>query len=104
MPLLKEELLASSSSKGISLLEGVLPSRFGVVRIVAVVEPGFQFGVRQHFIRFVDSSHLLLRFLLGNTFRLGLIRVMLLSQLAVGTLDSSLIGISTDSENLVVVL
>lgn len=89
-----------SAAEWVSLVKALLLVRIGVV---AAVEARAQFRVAEHFIRLVDARHLLLGILLGETLLGGLVRVVLLGQLAVGGFDLSLISVVWDADDLVVV-
>lgn len=74
------------------------------VGVVAHVEAAAELGVGEDLVGLVDGGHLLLGVLLGQPLLSGLVRVVLLGQLAVGALDLALVGVAPHSDHLVVVL
>lgn len=85
-------------------VEGVALLLLVGVGVVAHVEAAAELGVGQDLVGLVDGGHLLLGVLLGDPLLGGLVRVVLLGQLAVGALDLALVGIPRHPEHLVVVL
>lgn len=77
--------------------------RLGVIRIIAIVVSRTQLRVGQDFVRLVDGGHLFLRLVLGHTLGVRLVRVVLLHQLTVRSLDRPFVRVPTDPEDLVVI-
>lgn len=102
-PLLKEELLASTSAVAErAAVEGVLLLLLAV-RIIPAVEAGAQLRVAEDFICLVDLGHFLLGLLLGHALRSRFVRVEFLGQGAVLPLDEAGVGVGVDVEDSVVV-
>lgn len=95
-------MLATTGTKRM-LLEWV-SLRFVVVGIIASVEACPKFLIRKNLIRLVNSGHLLLSFFFGNTLRSGFIRVVFFSQLAISAFDCSVVCVTANTKDFVVVL
>jgi len=83
------------------MLETLLLMR---IRVVPTIEARAQFRIAEHFVRLVDACHLLLSIFFCETLLGRLVGVMLLGQFSVGRLNLSLVGVTRNVENLIVVL
>lgn len=101
-PVAEKELLATGPVAERTALEG-LALLLVAIRIVSSIESRAQLRVVEHLVRLVDGGHFLLGVFLADALGRGLVRVMLLGELAVCALDGTVVGVAADAQDFVVV-